>query len=449
MHLFWIRTFRTAWGRALVLLTLFAMPIAANATLPIQSWHLPNGARVLFVENRALPMLDVSVDFPAGYSRDTAALSGCANMTVSMMQLGAGDLSEDTIAARFADIGAQISSRFDADRAGYSVRTLSSERERDQAIGLLASILQKPTFPEKVFERERGRLIAAITESNTKPETIAERAFYSAVYGSHPYGLRASGEIDTLRKLSTEDLRRFYGQWYRSDWAIVAIMGDVSHDDANAIAMRLTADLPRATGDVPALPPVAPLEKPVERDIDHPATQSHILVGQPGIARKDPDYFSLFVGNYILGGGGFASRIMDEVRQKRALAYSAYSYFAPLARAGVFQIGLQTRRDQAREALKVVRDTLSRFVESGPTEAELDAAKQNLIGGFPLRIDSNRKIHEYLAVIGFYDLPLDYLDEFVQRISEVTVDQVKDAFQRRIHPDRMVTVVVGGTDGQK
>jgi zinc protease len=150
------------------------------------------------------------------------------------------------------------------------------------------------------------------------------------------------------------------------------------------------------------------------------------------------------VGNYVLGGGGFASRMVEEVRQKRGLAYSAYSYFSPLAEKGVFLIGLQTRKDQAEEALNVVRATVSRYVAEGPSERELSAAKQNLVGGFPLRIDSNKKIHDYLAVIGFYNLPLDYLDQFVQKIEAVTVADVQDAFRRRVDPERMVTVVVGG-----
>jgi zinc protease len=191
------------------------------------------------------------------------------------------------------------------------------------------------------------------------------------------------------------------------------------------------------------LPPVAELSAGVVRTIGHDATQAHIMIGAPGIRRDDPDYFPLFVGNYILGGGGFASRIIEEVRQKRGLAYSAYSYFFPLKREGPFLIGMQTQRDQAGEALEVVRRTLREFVAGGPTEQELQAAKQNIVGGFPLRIDSNRKIHDYLSVIGFYRLPLSYLDDFVRNVERVTVSGIRDAFLRRINPDRMVTVVVG------
>jgi zinc protease len=171
-----------------------------------------------------------------------------------------------------------------------------------------------------------------------------------------------------------------------------------------------------------------------------------VLLGQAALARDDPDYFPLLVGNYILGGGGFVSRLMTELRSKHGLAYSVYSYFYPFAQRGPFQVGLQTRRDQANEALKRVRDVIAEFVARGPTETELKAAKKSLVGGFPLRIDTNRKLLEQLAVIAFYRLPADWLDTYPARLEAVTLDQVRGAFARRIAPDKLATVVVGATD---
>jgi len=423
---------------------LLATASLAHAMLPIDTWQLDNGARVYFVENRALPIVDVSVDFPAGSGRDTKAGSGLAGMTLGLMRLGAGGLGESEIAERLADVGAQLGSRFDSDRAGYSLRTLSSATEREQALALLARVLQAPAFAADVLEREKARLIAGLKESRLKPESIAERAFSTALYRDHPYGLRGSGEIETVATFTADQVRTFFANHYFSNRATVAIIGDLSHVEADAIARRLTDALPRSQEDAAPLPPVLPLEAAFERDIEHPASQSHILMGAPGVKRNDPDYFPLFVGNYVLGGGGFASRLVEEVRQKRGLAYSAYSFFAPYAELGAFQIGLQTRKEQAQQALGVVRETLRRYVDEGPTDTELEAAKQNLVGGFPLRIDSNKKIHDYLATIGFYDLPIDYLDRFVPSVEAVTAAQIKDAFRRRVDPDRMVTVVVGG-----
>jgi zinc protease len=414
------------------------------ATLPIQQWQTATGARVLFVETHDLPMLDVAVDFPAGSSRDTPEKSGLAALTLRMLRLGAEGLEEDQIAERLADVGADISGRFDMDRAGYGLRTLSSVHERDQALAVLLRILQKPTFPQPIFEREKERLLASLKESDTKPEAIADREFKRLLYAGHPYSLRPSGEIETVARFARDDLVDFYRRHFSAGEAVVSIIGDLSREQAKVVAEQLTSGL-RVAAPLPPLPPVPRIAKEQINWITHAATQAHILIGQPGIKRLDPDYFPLWLGNYVLGGGGFSSRLNEEIRQKRGFAYSAYSYFNPLAQEGPFQIGLQTKKDQAAEALKVARGTLAKFVAEGPSQQEFEAAKQNIVGGFPLRIDSNSKILEYLSVIGFYRLPPTYLDDFPARIEAVTLAEVKDAWRRRIDPARMVTVVVGAS----
>ncbi len=420
----------------------------AFAILPIEQWQTTMGARVYFVANRSLPMLDVSVDFPAGSAYDSAEKSGVAAMANGLLRLGADGLGEDDIARRFADVGAALNGRFDADRAGLSLRTLSDPRQREPALALLTGILRAPEFPAAVVEREKIRQIGALKEADLKPDSQAARIFSRLVFRAHPYALRSVGDPDTVATITREDLRGFYQRHYVAGRAVVAIMGDVSRAEAEAIAERLTSGLPRASGAAATLPPVPPLQAAVTRVVAHPATQSHILIGAPGIRRGDPDYFPLFVGNHILGGGGFVSRINEEVRQKRGLAYSAYSYFSPQQAAGPFVIGMQTRRDQAEEALAVVRKTLGEFISNGPTAKELEAAKQNIVGGFPMRIDSNRKIHEYLAVIGFYGLPVNYLEEFIGNVERVTVADIRAAFARHVDPGKLVTVVVGADKDQ-
>jgi zinc protease len=320
--------------------------------------------------------------------------------------------------------------------------------ERKQALDIYARVLQQPEFPATVLEREKVRLISALKEADTKPETIAALSFNRLVYREHPYALRSSGEVDTVSTLTREDLAAFYRHHYVAQDAVVAIIGDLSREEAAAIAEQVTAGLPQSTGSEPQLPQVSALSEGSMHIIAHPALQSHILIGAPGMRRDDPDYFALFVGNYVLGGGGFVSRITEEVRQKRGLAYSAYSYFAPRLRRGPFVIGMQTQRDQAPEALAVVQKTLRDFINEGPTEKELTAAKQNIVGGFPLRIDSNRKIHGYLEVIGFYRLPLTYLDDFVKNVESVSVASIKSAFVRHIAPDKLITVVVGAAENK-
>ena len=431
-----------------IFLTLSGVMVAAaaSATLPIQQWQTTSGARVLFVETHDLPMLDLAVDFPGGTGRDAPDKSGAASLTLRLMRSGAAALGEDEISERLANIGADMSGRLDMDRSGYGLRTLSSARERDEAIGLLAAVLQKPTFPQQIFEREQQRTLAGLKEAQTRPEVLADREFRHLLYGAHPYSRRGSGEVETVAKLRREDLVEFYRRHFTAGDAVVSMIGDLTRSEAGAIAEQLTAGLNRRSQPLPPLPPIAELKTANTSRISHPATQAHILIGQPGIKRLDPDYFPLFLGNYVLGGGGFSSRLNEEIRQKRGYAYSTYSYFNPLAQAGPFQIAVQTRKDQAEDALKVAQDTLARFVAEGPTQQELDAAKQNIIGGFPLRIDSNKKIQDYLSIIGFYRLPLTYLDDFPVQIEQVTLEQIKEAWRRRIRPERMATVVVAGAD---
>jgi zinc protease len=430
-------------SKYLFLFSFFVCSNAAWAILPIQQWQTSSGARVYFVENRDIPMLDLSIDFAAGSGFDRSDKAGVASMTNHIMRLGAEGMDQDEIARRTADIGAGISGRFDSDRAGLSMRTLSSRSEREQALEVFTRILHKPTFPAATLNRERTRRIGSIKESDIQPGTIASRTFNQLLYGAHPYGLRSSGDVASVEKITRDDLTAFYRQHYGARGAVVAIMGDVSRADANAIAERITAALPPSPAAASVLPPVEAKPENITRRIPHHASQSHIYIGAIGIARSDPDYFPLFVGNYILGGGGFASRINEEVRQKRGLAYSAGGYFSPLAQKGPFVISMQTRKDQAQEALDVTLKTVRDYVANGPTEKELTDAKTNLVGGFPLRIDSNRKIHEYLAVIGYYNLPLTYLDDFVGNIERVTVADIKRAFAARIDPDKLITVVVG------
>lgn len=417
----------------------------AEAGPKIQHWQAASGAQVYFVENHDLPMLDVAVNFYAGSGFDSAEKAGLAALTHGLLALGSEGMSEDDVARKMADIGAQLGGHFDADRSNLAVRTLSSRAERDEALAILALVLQRPLFPDTVLAREKTRLIAALKEAETKPESIAAKAFSKAVFGWHPYGLPSSGDIASVEKLQRSDLDAFYSSHYGANSAVVALMGDISRAEAEVIAQNLTSQLPPggASGEIP---PVVMQGSASTLRIPHPATQSHILIGAPGVARSDADYFPLYVGNYILGGGGFVSRLMQEVREKRGMAYSVYSYFIPMQQPGGFQIGLQTRKDQADEALQIVNKTLRNFIDKGVTEKELTAAKQNIINGFPLRIDSNKKILDYLSAIGFYHLPLSYLDDFPARINKVKVSDISAAFKRKVNPDVMATVIVGAPE---
>ena len=412
----------------------------AQAALKINHWQTAAGSDVYFVENHDLPIIDLAVNFPAGSARDTTAKSGIAGVTRYMMTLGADGMNEEDITNQFADIGAILGGDLDTDRAALKLRTLTSEQGK--ALEVFNKILHKPDFPQTVLDREKTRIVAGLKEAETQPESISSKAFMKALYGAHPYGLDESGEIDTVNGLKREDLQAFYQTYYTAKSATIALIGDMTEAQARDIADTLSGQLPQ-TPAVGKLPEVTFPAAANVQNINHPASQAHILLGYPGIKRGDADFWSLYVGNYVLGGGGFVSRLTEEVREKRGLVYSVYSYFMPMAELGPFQIGLQTKKEQAAEALKLVNETTAKFIQNGPTEKELKAAKANIIGGFPMRIDSNGKILDYLNVIGFYKLPLTYLDDYNKQVASVTTKQIKDAFKRRIKPESFVSVIVG------
>jgi len=423
------------------LLTAVVILLISQVTLAgvkIEHWISPSGARVYFVESRVLPMLDIQVDFAAGSMFDPTGKSGLAALTRGTLDLGAGKFDETAIAEQMADIGANLGGGADTDRASVALRTLSAKDKREPALEILKNVLHAPRFDSAIFEREKTRTIAGLKEAMTRPDSIGGKAFWAAMYPNHPYGRQATPE--SIAALSRDDLTAFYARYYSAANASITLVGDLPRNDAEKSAESIAAGLPKGE---PATLPAAP-DKPKKSLIQlaHPASQAHVFIGLPAIERGNPDYFPLVVGNYSLGGGGFVSRLMKEVRDKRGYAYSVYSYFAPMRQTGPFQIGLQTKRSQAKDAIKVTRDVLDGFLKDGPTEDELSAAKANLTGSFPLRLDSNKKLLENVAVIGFYGLPLDYLDQYQAKVQAVTVDQIKAAFARHVRPENLITVTV-------
>ncbi len=413
----------------------------------IESWQASSGARVMFVSAPDLPMLDVRVVFDAGSARD-GDKPGLAMLTNAVMTDAGGPWDVDQVADRLESVGAILGAGSRRDMSWASMRTLTDQHPKSVALETLRALLIKPRFDEVDLERSRQAVLVSLRRVEQSPGSIASRDFWKTLYGDHPYASFKRGNEASIKALTRTDLLTHYGRYYTARNAVVVLVGAIDRPEAEAIAEQLTQGLPE--GDkAPALVEVTPLLTPVERKIPFASTQSHILLGHPSVSRGDPDYFALYVGNHILGGNGLNSILSDEVREKRGLSYSVYSYFSPMRKPGPFVVGVQTKSSNTQKALDVIHQTLKTYIAEGPSEAQLQAAKQNITGGFPLRISSNGKIIEYLAMIGFYGLPLDYLDVFVARIDAITQAQVKSAFERRVKPEKFVTVVVGNGQESK
>lgn len=439
---------------ALVWVAALGLAQAAHAVLPIQHWQQPSGARVYLVESHGLPMVDVQIDVDAGSRRDPQNKPGLAAVAAGQLASGiraqpgsqgpyARALDENQLGEAWADLGARFGAAATGDRLSFSLRSLSDAALLDKAAELAARQMAHPAYPEPVWLRDRDKMAAALRESLTRPGTVAQNRFAEAVYGGHPYGWRSTPE--SLQGIAVADLRRWHAQALRPCRAVVSVVGDVTRQQADALASRLLALWPQthcerlpAVAEVPALPAAQDIRQPFD------SAQAHVLIGQPGYPRRDPDHYALMLGNHILGGGGFTSRLTAQVREQRGLSYSVYSYFSPALHAGAFTVGLQTRPDQAAQAVEVARQVVKDFVDNGPTEAELQAAKDNLIGGFALRLDSNRKLLDNVASIAWNGLPLNELDEWPAKMARVTVADVRRAMARVLQPERMITVVVGG-----
>lgn len=407
----------------------------------IEDWQTSKGSRVYFVQTDVLPMVDIQVIFDAGSARDGDKF-GLSSFTTNLLDSGAGKWDAEDIAQRFESVGANFGTNSSIDNASITLRTLTDKSLFDKAIDTMRIILSKPTFAKTDFIREKNRTLSALKQREESPADLANITFYKAIYGEHPYAHPNLGILQTVEKFTEKDVKDFYKTYFTASNAIVVIVGNLSKYEAENTANLLVSDLPQGSKPTP-LPDVPTLTKATTQNLDFPSTQTHVLVGLTGTYRKDPDYFPLYVGNHILGGGSLVSKLFDEVREKRGLAYSASSGFMPLLKNGVFVASLQTRNDQTAQALEVLNQTLSDFVKNGVTDTELTAAKANIIGGFPLKFDSNKELANYVAMIGFYQMPLDYLDTFQQNIQNVTKEQIADAFKRRVDLNLLQTVTVG------
>ncbi len=429
--------------------------LGSQAALPIEHARINDSFEVYWVQSHALPMVDIQIDFDAGSRLDPQNKSGLASSAALMLSKGVKGkgaikaLDENQLGEAWAELGAGFAASAAQDRLSITIRSLVNPELLSKAIELAAKEIAMPAFDATIWKRERSSFISSIKESETQPASIAGKLFRSHVMGTHPYGAIPSEK--SVAAIEVRDLEQFHRVYFNTCHAVVSLVGDVDAKQAVDIAKGLLSELPqpKRCSDPsqqvwPSLAAVKPLVQGEELRVPFKSAQAHVLMGQPGVPRSDERYFPLLVGNYILGGGGFVSRLTEQVREKRGLSYSVYSYFAPQMQAGPFTLGLQTRADQANQAIDVVHQVVSEFLQNGPTAEELKAAKDNLIGGFALRIDSNKKLLDNVANIAWNHLPLDYLQTWSEQVERVSLDDINQAFRSVLDPKHWVTVVVGG-----
>ncbi len=433
--------------KRILIFILILSPAILTAAPKIEHWVTDNGLRVYYVNVPQIPMVDLRLTFEAGGVRD-AGNAGVAKMTNAILFEGADGLNADQLAEELESVGAESGAGSARDMAWLTLRTLTLEKEQEKAVATWLKVVGSPDFPEKDFARLKKQFLLGLQAEKQSPDAIATKTFFKNLYGDHPYASPTNGTEESIKAMTLDNLKAFHKQYYVAQNAILAIVGAVSRDQAEVLAKRVASNLGQGKR-AAAIPEAKPLTKAKTIRIPYPSQQAHVMVGQLGDKRGDKDYFTLYVGNHVLGGGGFTSRLMKEIRDARGLSYSVYSYFSPMKELGPFILGLQTKVSQTDEAVSVAADLVKKFQEDGPTEEELIASKKDITGSFPLGVASNDDIVGYLGMIGFYDLPLDYLDAFKGQIDKITREDVADAFKRRIQPDKMLTVIVGGEQVEK
>ena len=422
-----------------------ALPTAHAAVLDIHRWQTGNGALVLFVPAKTIPMVDIQVAFAAGSARDQLH-PGVAGLTSQLLNQGSTTHTADQLAEELADVGAQFGSDAARDMSVVTLRTLSDPKFLNSATSIFQEIITKPAFPLSSFKRVQDATLMSIAESNQQPEDIANRLFYASIYGNHPYAHPIMGTTESVKAINLADVQAFYQKYFTASNAVVAIVGDLTEAQAKTLAEKVIGQLPRGEH-APNLPEPKPLAAAIAQHRTFPSSQTNIRMGQACVTQNTPDYYALAVGNYTLGGGMLVSRLAEEVREKRGLSYSVYSSFQPMATKGPFIVSLGTKNATAKEALSLTQTILGDFLTKGPSSSEIDSAKKYLTGSFALRLDSNKAIAAGLLSLGFYQLPMDFYDTYIANIEKVDHDAIQQAFNRHVQLKQMATISVGGEQG--
>ena len=425
--------------RVLILLLLFMN--SAQAKLDIQHWATPEGAEVFFAQTKGLPILDIQLNFDAAASRDGDQF-GLASLTSSLLGTATKYHNEEQIINAFESVGSQFSTSSLKDMSIVSLRTLTRQSILKKSLDTFTEVITQPSFKQAYLTREKRQTLRAIEAAKQSPVSVASLAFDKVVFANHPYAHAKIGTQETLSQISLEDIKQHYRQFYVAKNLTIALVGDISKTKAKQIARQISHRL-NVGQKAKFNSIVLPLDKSQVIHIEFPSKQTHLLIGQVGINRAHPDYYPLYLGNHIFGGSGLTSILSDEIREKKGLAYSAYSYFSKMQSNGIFMIRLQTKNTQTDQAKNIAIQTLKNFRNNEIDTQKLVDGKDNIIGGFALETASNANILTYLSIIGFYDLPLDYLSSFTDKIKVISAEDIQKSYERLIDMDKLIVLSVG------
>lgn len=423
------------------LLLLLVAQVSTAKSFKTEHWQTQNGVSVIFYQANEVPMLDISLAFAAGSTYDQKNY-GLSALTAQMLNEGSLGIDSTSLAEQLDNTGAQFDTSTNKDMTIFNLRTLSSTPELNQATTTFAKMLNHPDFPKDALEREKKQFYMAIAQAQSSPDSRANELFFQNLYQDHPYGHPSNGTEASIQKISRDDVVQFYKKYYVANNATLVFVGAIDSPTAHLLAEKLTKDL--APGQAAA--PIAqakPLTAAKKIHLPFPSSQTVIRLGQLGIDHKNPHYFALMVGNYILGGASLTSELAIEVREKQGLTYSIDSQFVPMPGPGPFIIALATQNQQANAAIALTAKVLNNFIHKGPNPEELTTAKNYLNGSFPLSLASNKTIASLLLRMNFYHLPADYLDTYLENINKVTSEDIKTAFQHELDPNKLIQVTVG------
>ena len=423
----------------ILFLLVVCLPDGLHAMPAVQKTVLSNGLVILHSEDHSLPFVTMHLLIDGGSRKDPPGQEGLSYLTAKGLLLGTSRHTMAAINEELDFMGASISSSSGRDYSTMGLRAL--KKDLDRALDLFMEELTQPAFPDDEIKREVQKTMAVIQSEEDEPGEVAEKAFRKTLFLTGPYGHPVIGTKDSLPKITLESISRFYKDYYHPNNCILVVVGDITADEVKTKLFPLFEKMPAA--EIPQAPFVSSFAKgPETIKVNREITQANIVLGNEGIDRGNPDFYAVSVMNYILGGGGFASRMLEDIRNKRGLAYEVASFFDAAKYPGSFQIVLQTKNASAREAISLALKQMELIRKEPVSDKELDGAKKYLIGSFPMRLDTQDKLANFLAQVQYYGLGLDYAEKYPALIRSVTKEAVLEVAKKYLHPENYVLVVV-------